>query len=215
MLNTLIRKILKLIVPPLTGTVVTLHRWWDVIRTYILLKLLVLTAVGLVVAYITWHKAPYTSKTILAAIVLCCMAGAVLGGYAESVITHRRVTHRTREAFEHPPLSLFLSNGFDNRFKDQLWGTVNNYVVIVHPAHGTYGTYMKIDIILKIPDSLNMEDPQITPYFTVVIDKFLLVATAELPDYLNKFNYYELEDIITRATEKLQLMGLEPYHPKE
>ncbi len=186
--------------------------YWPVWRDFVFKKFLVLTVVGLLLAFITWQRAPYTAGSVLAAIVLSCSVGAVIAGCMHFKITESRIKRRTLAAFASPPLSQFLENGFDNRFKEQLWGRVNNYWIIITPLHGTHGELITIHIPLKdAVKDMNQIGVELSPYFKIVLDNFYLMAKADIEGYTQKLNYFELMKVITLATEKLQLLGMEPF----
>jgi hypothetical protein len=184
---------------------------WPIWRDYMFTKLPALTIVGLLLAFFTWQKAPYTSKEILAAIVLSCSAGAVFAGYVHFKIDDHRVRKRTLAAFNSPPLSQFLENGFDNRFVEQLWGKVNNYDIIITPLHGRFGQILTIRIPVSTDKSVDEANLPLTPYFNLVLQNYFWFARADIENYLGKFNYFELMNMITQATEKVQLLDMHPY----
>lgn len=209
------KKPIKFFVLKLVEFVYFLIRVWQIWVEYIIIKLLVLTAVGLVLAYVTYHRNPNTPKWVLAAIVLICSTGAIIAGYAELYLLSNKVDTRTLKDFDKPPLSQFLENGFEHRFKRhmQLWGEVNNYTVILTPAHGAAMKIITIRIPLALPEITENyeEEASLTPYFELVIDNFTYMARADIENYTDKFNYFELMKIINQAIDKIQKQNLKPY----
>lgn len=184
--------------------------YWNIFRDYVLLKLLISTIAGLLIAFITSRMVPNTSPLVLAVLVLSCSVAAIIAGIIDWKLTKYRVKTRTLKAFNTPPLSLFLENGFDNRFHEQLWGKVNGYDIIMTPGHGKLGTVITIRIPIAVDDVLE-EVIELTSYFSIVETSFGYVAMTEIDDYTDKFNYFELMNMITKATEKLQGLNFRPF----
>jgi hypothetical protein len=177
--------------------------WRDAIIT----KLLALTFIGVAAAFALHHYVPHAPGIALAAVVIVCVVGAVVAGYIQFYQNENNIIKRTVLAFKDPPLCHFIAHGFEVRFEEQLWGMVNNYLVILNPSHGNIMNFLTITIPLQ---TVEIDTGTLTPLFNLVEESGALLAIADIEYYNEKYNYYELMNLITDVTAKLQESNLQP-----
>jgi len=190
--------------------VTLLRYYWIIFRDYMLVKFLSLTVAGLLIAYVTSRMVPNSCLQVLAGLVVSCSFAALIAGYVNWIGDKHSLVTKTLNAFSTAPLSQFLENGFDHRFQGQLWGKVNNYDIVMNPGHGSKNTF----ITIRIPIAMGTESEKLTelnPFFRIVEDNLMYMAKADIENYTDKFNYFELMNMITKATEKLQELNFEPF----
>ncbi len=182
----------------------------DIFNIYIKKKALVFLGLSIVVTALRvfFSKSETSILLIFAfsgfAIVMACIIGLL-----EYYFYENEVPKKTLKLLDKTPLKEFTFYGFQKEDNNRLTGQINGFTISLSPMLSILGdTHLTIHIPVTI---LNENHPlTFNKPFKLVISNDIIFVEAILSNYINSFDFQQLNTLLIEATETIKKNNISP-----
>jgi len=174
-------------------------------------KFLIGLGLGLFITFVRVYNGHNTTVSSAIIFIFFLIALALLLGFLDYFFYEKSLPKMKLKLLNQAPLTNFQDRGFVIQEKDKIVGRINNFKVILAPfSNAESEKFLTILIPVQPREGLEQYFSGLNENFKLTFNDPIIFAKAILNNYVEKYDYDQLFDLIEQATSVLKDKNIEP-----